>query len=143
MPLTDFTTVTGETVQKEFVTKSEKFRYYADDDCQLVVLPLQGGVNMALILGDGTGLSQKLSDATTRKVWVTLPKFEVETSLDDKELVRYLAASGCGQMFVDGGAESIVQGEVVIRPFETSAYSYRETCLSEYSSRIGIWTTCH
>ena len=104
-PLTDFTTVSGKTVQKEFISRTDKYRYYEDENCQLVVLPLQGGVNMALILGDGAGLSRKLSDATTRKVWVTLPKFEVETSLDDKELVRYLAASGCGQMFVDGGAE--------------------------------------
>lgn len=104
-PLTDFTTVTGETVQKEFVTKSEKFRYYADDDCQLVVLPLQGGVNMVLVLGDGSNLAEKLSKADYRKTCVTLPKFEVESSFDKKELVQCLKAIGCGKMFVDSVAE--------------------------------------
>ena len=101
--LTDFTTVTGETVQKEFITRTEKYRYYEDDNCQMVVIPLQGGVSMALILGDGADLSGKLEAAESRKVHVTLPKFEVETSFDQKELVRFLQAAGCGRMFADGG----------------------------------------
>ena len=102
--LTDFTTVTGETVQKEFIAHTEKYRYYADDDCQLVVLPLQGGTYMALILGESDDLTGKLASAETRKVHVTLPKFEVETSLDNKELVNYLIDRGCERMFADGGA---------------------------------------
>ena len=101
--LTDFTTVTGETVQKEFITKTEKFRYYEDDDCQLVVVPLQGGVNMVLVLGDGSKLSEKLAKADYRKTHVTLPKFEVESSYDEKELVMCLKAMGCTKMFEDGG----------------------------------------
>lgn len=104
-PLTDFTTVTGNTVQKEFITRTEKYRYYADDDCQLVVLPLQGGINMVLVLGDGANLSEKLTNAEYRKVSVTLPKFEVESSFDKKELVQCLKAMGCGKMFVDSVAE--------------------------------------
>ena len=101
----DFTTVTGETVQKQFMAKTEKFRYYADDGCQMVVIPLQGGVSMALILGDAGGLSAKLSQAKPRKVAVTMPKFEVETSLDEKQLVNFLKSVGCTRMFVDGAAE--------------------------------------
>ena len=103
--LTAFTTAAGTVAQKEFIQKTEKFRYYEDEGCQLVVIPLQGGMNMALILGDGTGLSAKLEQAQVRKVHVSLPKFEVETSLDDKELIRCLQAIGCRRMFVDGGAE--------------------------------------
>ncbi|MBO4419784.1 MAG: hypothetical protein J5789_08200 [Oscillospiraceae bacterium] len=101
--LTDFTTVTGETVQKEFITKTEKFRYYEDDSCQLVVVPLQGGINMVLVLGDGTNLTEKLSKAEYRKAHVTLPKFEVESSFTEKELVKCLKAMGCVRMFEDGG----------------------------------------
>ena len=103
--LTDFTTVHGQTVQKEFITKTDSFPYYADEDCQMVVVSLQGGVRMALILGDGTNLNEKLQSAKTRRVCVTLPKFNVETSLDKKELVNYLIASGCELPFVDGGAQ--------------------------------------
>ncbi len=102
---TDFTTVTGEIVQKEFITKTEKFRYYADDNCQLVVLPLQGEINMVLVLGDGSNLAEKLSKADYRKTHVTLPKFEVESSFTEKELVKCLQSMGCVRMFVDGGAE--------------------------------------
>ena len=103
--LTDFTTASGVTVQKDFVTKTEKFRYYADDDCQLVVLPLQGNVNMVLILDDGTNLAEKLEKAEWRKTCVTMPKFEVETSFNQKELVKCLQAMGCEKMFVNSGAE--------------------------------------
>lgn len=104
-PMTDFTTASGETVQKEFITRTEKYRYYADDDCQLVVLPLQGGIQMVLVLGDGANLARKLADAEYRKTVVTLPKFEVESSFNEKELVKCLKAMGCGKMFVDSVAE--------------------------------------
>ena len=104
-PLTAFTTASGETVEKEFIQKTEKFGYYEDEDCQLVTISMQGGINIALVLGNGAGLAEKLGKTSVRKVHVTLPKFEVETSLDEKQLVRYLHASGCGRMFLDGGAE--------------------------------------
>lgn len=104
-PLTDFVTVSGTTVQKEFITKTEKFRYYADEDCQLVILPLQGGVNMVLVLGDGSNLAEKLEKAEYKKVQVSMPKFEVESSFDKKELVMCLMEMGCGKMFMDSVAE--------------------------------------
>ena len=103
--LTDFTTAGGAVVKKEFIQKTEKYNYYEDEDCQLVVIPLQGGVNMALILGSGENLAEKLGQAQYRKVHVVMPKFEVETSLDEKELVNYLKAVGCGKMFIDSVAE--------------------------------------
>ena len=103
--LTDFTTAAGNTVHKEFIQKTEKFRYYEDEGCQLVVIPLQGGVNMALILGDGANMKEKLESAQARKVHVSLPKFEVETALDQQQLVEYLKAVGCGKMFIDSVAE--------------------------------------
>jgi len=103
--ITDFTTAAGSVVQKPFITKTEKYRYYEDESCQLVEIPMQGGVNLILILGDGTDVSRKLESAKVRKVRVTLPKFEVETSLDEKQLIKYLQSIGCGRLFVDGAAE--------------------------------------
>ena len=104
-PVTDFTTASGETVQKEFVTRTENYRYYADDDCQLVVLPLQGGIKMVLVLGDGAKLAEKLEKAELQKTCVTMPKFEVESSFNKKELVMCLQAMGCERMFAEGVAE--------------------------------------
>ena len=102
-PLNEFTTIAGASVPKDFIQRTEKYRYYEDENCQMVVLPLLGGTEMVLILGDGTGLADKLAAAEIRKVHVTLPKFEVETSFDEKELVQYLKAVGCTDMFADGG----------------------------------------
>ena len=98
-PLTEFTTVSGQVVEKEFIEKTDRFQYYEDGENQIVVLPMQGGINLALVLGDGSNLPEKLGAAEYRKVHVSLPKFQVETSLDQKELVNYLRARGCGDMF--------------------------------------------
>lgn len=95
----DFTTAAGAVVQKEFITRTEHYGYYEDADCQLVVLPLEGGVSLVLILGDGSDLGRKLGSLENPKVRVTLPKFSVETELENKELPRLLKELGCGAMF--------------------------------------------
>ena len=95
----DFTTCAGETVQKPFMTQTNRMRYYRDEQTQLVCVPLQGGVSMVFVLGDDTGLAEKLDKAEYRLVEATVPMFDVETSLDQRELVNYLRLMGCDRMF--------------------------------------------
>ncbi len=97
----DFATLSGETVQKEFLQVTEKFGYYEDETTQLVVVPLQGGMNMLFVLGDDSDLAAKLEQATFQRVEVTVPAFDVETTLNQKELCQYLVAVGCDKMFGD------------------------------------------
>lgn len=97
----DFTTRSGETVQKPFMTQTAHLRYYKDEQTQLVSVPLQGGVSMVFVLGDDTGLADKLSRAEYKLTEVTVPMFDAETSLDQHELVNYLQLIGCGKMFTD------------------------------------------
>ena len=97
----DFTTLSGETVQKEYLRVIEKFGYYEDEATQLVVVPLQGGMNMLFVLGDDSDLAAKLDRATFERVEVTVPMFDVETTLNQKELCQYLVAVGCDKMFSD------------------------------------------
>ena len=97
----DFTTCSGETVQKPFMTQTSRMRYYKDDQTQLVSVPLQGGVSMLFVLGDDTGLADKLNNAAYKLVEVSVPMFDVDTSLDQRELVDYLQLVGCGKMFTD------------------------------------------
>ena len=97
----NFTAVTGETVQKTYMGQTSHMPYYKDDQTQLVSVPLQGGVSMVFVLGDDTGLAEKLSKAEYKLVDVTVPMFDVETSLDQKELVNYLKLMGCENMFTD------------------------------------------
>ena len=97
----DFTAVSGETLQKPFMTQTTHMRYYRDEQTQLVCVPFQGGMTMIFVLGDDTGLTEKLNKAEYRLVELTVPKFDVETSLDQQELVDYLCLMGCEKMFTD------------------------------------------
>lgn len=97
----DFTTRSGEKVQKPFMQQQSHFNYYKDEQTQLVSVPLQGGVSMVFVLGDDTGLADKLSKAENKLVDVTVPMIDVETSLDQQELVNYLKLMGCEKMFTE------------------------------------------
>ena len=96
-----FTTASGQIVQKPFMNQCADLDYYRDEQTQLVRVPLQGGVSMIFVLGDDTGLADKLSKAENKLVVVTVPMFDVETTLDHKELVDYLKLVGCEKMFSD------------------------------------------
>lgn len=97
----DFTTRSGEKVQKPFMEQTAHMAYYKDGQTQLVSVPLQGGVSMVFVLGDDTGLAEKLGKAEYRLVDVTVPMIDVETTLNRKELVNYLKLLGCEKMFTD------------------------------------------
>ena len=94
-----FTTASGQSVQKPFMNQCADLDYYKDEQTQLVRVPLQGGVSMIFVLGDDTGLADKLGKAENKLVDVTVPMFDVETTLNQKELVDYLKLVGCGKMF--------------------------------------------
>ncbi len=100
----DFTTRSGEKVQKPFMEQTAHMAYYKDEYTQLVSVPLQGGVSMVFILGEDTGLADKLAKAEYKLVDVTVPMIDVETTLDQGELVNYLKLLGCEKMF-SGNAE--------------------------------------
>lgn len=100
----DFTTRSGEKVQKPFMEQTAHMAYYKDEYTQLVSVPLQGGVSMVFVLGEDTGLADKLAKAEYKLVDVTVPMIDVETTLDQGELVNYLKLLGCEKMF-SGNAE--------------------------------------
>ena len=92
----DFHTPEEETVEKEFMCRQGNMGYYADEETQLVVLPLAGSMSAAFVLGDTTEISTKLSAASYQEVLVRLPKLELETSLENGELTAFLEARGAG-----------------------------------------------
>ena len=97
----DFTTFDGQVVQKEYMEVQNSFRYYEDDECQLVSVPLEGGVSMVFVLGKADNLPQKLGQASDVRVHVTVPTFDLETGFENGELVNFLRAIGCERMFSD------------------------------------------
>ena len=97
----DFHTLSGETARKEFMTTENHFSYYEDDETQLVILPMKGGVYMAFVLGSTDGLSEKISKAGSEQVIVTIPKIDLETDFSKGEFLDFLKANGVNLAFTD------------------------------------------
>ena len=94
-----FVCADGAETEKEFMEQTESFAYYADDETQLVVLPMQGDMYFVCVLGSADGLSEKLAKKEFCTVHVKLPKLEIESSFSDSELVRYLISLGAVSAF--------------------------------------------
>ena len=97
----DFTTKSGSVTRKEFMNQMDHFEYYEDEETQLVILPMNGGVCMAFVLGDDSNLAEKINKAESRRVDVTIPKLDLETSFDQGEFVDFLRESGVSLAFSD------------------------------------------
>jgi len=101
----DFHTADGKTVTKTFMSQTEEFSYYADSETQLVLLPMNGGVTAAFVLGSTEHLDEKIASATERSVTVRLPKLDLETSLSSGELVGFLQSRGVNAAFDENRAD--------------------------------------
>ena len=101
----DFHARKGQTTRKEFMTTEEDFAYYEDAATKLVILPMQGGVYMAFVLGSTEGLAEKISAASYENVTVTIPKMDLETEFSSGELVDFLKENGVSLAFDDQKAD--------------------------------------
>ena len=114
-----FTTAAGDKVDKNYMRQTGYFPYYEDGETQLVSVPLQGGISMVFLLGSGANLSAKLAAARSRRVEVTVPMFDVETALNNRELTEFLISRGCTKMLTEqaefGGmfTEPLYVGDVI------------------------------
>ena len=97
----DFFTLGGETVEKTYMKEQMDVLYYGDEETELVVLPMDGDVNMTFVLGSQENLGEKVKKATVRPVIVNIPKTEVESSFTGGELVRFLKSVGVEKIFTD------------------------------------------
>ena len=101
----DFHTRDGRTTRKEFMTREDHCSWYADDETELVILPMKGGVNMAFVLGNTEDLPEKIAKAETVRVKVTIPKIDLETDFSGGELVNFLKENGVSLAFDDQRAD--------------------------------------
>lgn len=101
----DFHTRDGRTTRKEFMTREDHCFWYADDETELVILPMKGGVNMAFVLGNTEDLPEKIAKAETVRVKVTIPKIDLETDFSGGELVNFLKENGVSLAFDDQRAD--------------------------------------
>ena len=97
----DFLAYDGQTTRKDFMNTTARCGYYEDENTQLVILPMDGGVYMAFVLGSTDGISEKLTGASHELVNVSIPKMDLETDLSDKQLVDFLKEYGVKLAFDD------------------------------------------
>jgi len=94
-----FTTASGATVMKKFMTETANYRYYKDDKTQLVIVPMRDGIEVVFAIGDVSEIEAKAEKAEKRLVKILLPETDIETSLTDGELSDYLKLCGVNEVF--------------------------------------------
>lgn len=87
------------TKETEFMQATVRYSYYNDKDSTVVELPLEGGLTCAFVMGNSSNLSQKLEKANGQRMNLLVPKFEIETALENKELVAFLKGKGVNIAF--------------------------------------------
>ncbi|MBR6427971.1 MAG: hypothetical protein IKS28_09135 [Clostridia bacterium] len=100
-----FTGREGRKAETEFMEKTGHFRYYSDNETQIVVVPMRDGVRVAFVLGNAAGLSEKLAKATYEKVHVKVPMFENKTTVSGDIILPFLQGRGMVNAFEDGAAD--------------------------------------
>ena len=100
-----FTTADGAVLKKNYINSTETYGYYKDEKTELVVVGMNNSVNMIVVLGDTADLQNKIKSAEYKKVSVYLPEFEIETSLENKELCSFLLSLGITDAFTPGSAD--------------------------------------
>lgn len=96
----DFTTADGSKVKKEFISTAGHFYYYKDDVTEICVAPMANGAKAVFVLGDMTGIEEKLAKASSASyVNIQVPIFEIESSFDNGEFVEFLKNLGVSDVF--------------------------------------------
>lgn len=91
-----FHTISGSDVTKEFVTNTDKYRYYEDENTRLVVIPMYGNKEFVLVIGNTSGILSKVNSAETHTVKISMPKMNIETTYAKKEFVNFIIKRGAG-----------------------------------------------
>ncbi len=91
----------GGTTRKSFMHKTDIMSYYEDANSRMVLLPMDGGLTMAVVIGDASHLAAMTANTERCRVDLTLPKIDLETSFDQNELVDFLKENGVTQTFSD------------------------------------------
>lgn len=99
----NFRTKKGEMVEKEYMKTMAPFNYYKDKDTELVVLPMQNGVNVAFVKGDIDNVYDKIGQSAIKRVKVSIPRCSIETSVGKEVFENYLESKGVSLAFTSDG----------------------------------------
>ena len=95
-----FTTYDGKTIEKQgFRREKHTFRYYEDTKSQLLVLPCQNNISLAIILGENDNILSSIEKTQNTLVNATVPFFEIQSDFTNKEFVNLLIDNNVKKMF--------------------------------------------
>ncbi len=94
-----FTAKNGTVKTKDFMYGCDYYRYYSDGATALVTVPMRGSTAITFVLGSCDNITEKIAAAELTPVALKIPKFELETSLEHKELVDFLRECGVSRIF--------------------------------------------
>lgn len=90
----DFTDRNGKVEKTDFMNKTERYRFYEDENMKMVRVPYKGGKTaMYLVLPtneDKMDIATALDNMNSYKVRLSFPKFKTEYSLSFKEILKHI-----------------------------------------------------
>lgn len=90
----DFTDRTGKVEKTDFMHKTERYRFYEDENMKMVRVPYKGGKTaMYLVLPtneDKMDIAIALDNMNSYKIRLSFPKFKTEYSLSFKEILKHI-----------------------------------------------------
>lgn len=90
----DFTDRNGKIEKTDFMHKTERYRFYEDENMKMVRVPYKGGKTaMYLVLptnGDKMDIATALDNMNSYEVRLSFPKFKTEYSLSFKEILKHI-----------------------------------------------------
>lgn len=95
----DFYCADGTTVKTEFMHDADHYKFYKDDSTKILVINIYGNIQLVCVLGDTTNLMEKINNTEFKRVEVSIPKLDINSSFSNKELVNYLKSLGADLAF--------------------------------------------
>lgn len=90
----DFTDRNGKIEKTDFMHKTERYRFYEDENMKMVRVPYKGGKTaMYLVLPtneDKMDIATALDNMNSYEVRLSFPKFKTEYSLSFKEILKHI-----------------------------------------------------
>lgn len=90
----DFTDRNGKVAKTDFMHKTERYRFYEDENMKMVRVPYKGGKTaMYLVLPtneDKMDIATALDNMNSYEVRLSFPKFKTEYSLSFKEILKHI-----------------------------------------------------
>lgn len=83
----------------DYMKQTDTFQYYNDKNTTMVQLALEGDLTCVFVMGDATDIISKMKDSKAQKMYLSIPKFEIESSFDQRELVNFLKQQNATMAF--------------------------------------------